>query len=79
MCQESNIIEKLYLLANDKNEVSKSFIIMFAESKLPNDFFIQQFNYDVKAPFYEKKYWDSFAKILVYRGLEKTKNVHKKC
>lgn len=77
MFQEFNWEQELYLLAEDKGEVSQVVIEKFAKSKLKNEFFVQQFETIVKEPFSEKKYWKSFARILIKRGINEIYSVQK--
>ena len=44
-------------------------VSFFANSELPNSWFLQQFNDPPNNgyPFYKKQYWDLFAKVLVKR------------
>lgn len=75
MCQEFNWSSELKLLAEDITNTTDDSLNRFVESELPNEFFLKQFIYPGVAPFCEKKYWKSFAKILIKRGLNRTTDV----
>jgi hypothetical protein len=75
MCQEFDWCSELKLLADDNELVVNESVKKFAESKLPNEFFLQQFTQIGKEPFCQKKYWTSFAKILINRGISCVKDV----
>lgn len=47
----------------------------FVESSYPNDYFLQHLHAPYPEPFCHKKYWESFAQILVKRGLPKINDV----
>jgi hypothetical protein len=51
----------------------------FAQSDLPNDYFLRQFSITVDIePWARKKYWHGFAAVLAYRGIEKLDDVKEK-
>ena len=75
MCREFNLKENFSLLNENDQEVPEIIIKGFAESNLPNQFFLEQFLQPGKEPFCEKKYWRSFARILICRGIERLKDV----
>lgn len=78
MCLESKFYFKIILLSEENTEVSENIIDFFADSEFPNSFFVKQFELEVYSPYYEKKYWRSFARILVKRGARRTRDVSKK-
>lgn len=47
----------------------------YAESELPNDYFLKHLKEPYSDPFCEKKYWRGFAMVLVQRGLPKIEDV----
>lgn len=57
--------------SNNKEEM----IDFFANSELPNTWFLQQFSKPPhnKYPFYQKQYWELFAKIIIKRGVKSIK------
>lgn len=66
---------KFSLLDESIHGVSANTIESFANEDLPNEFFIQQFLQPGIKPFCEKKYWRSFARILICRGVNKLSDV----
>lgn len=78
MCLKSKFYFKINLLSEENTKVSENIIDFFADSEFPNSFFVKQFELEVNSPYYEKKYWRSFARILVKRGARRTRDVSKK-
>jgi hypothetical protein len=47
----------------------------FANSNLPNSYFLQQFFPPYPRPFCQSEYWHGFAAVLAYRGIDKIDDV----
>ena len=73
MCQEYDA-NCLYVLDESESIVSEDTILRFAQSEIPTDCFLKQFIEPGLKPYCEKKYWNSFAKILIKRDFEVLKN-----
>lgn len=78
MCRDFDWEQELCLLAEDVENVAQTTILRFAESDLSNEFFLRQFEKSADKPFSEKKYWRSFARVLVSRGINEIKDVQTK-
>lgn len=61
-------------LDESENVVSNDTILFFAQSNIPTDYFLKQFIKPGLKPYCEKRYWNSFAKILIKREFEALKN-----
>lgn len=70
-------IDNLYLLAENEKIVTKQTIDMFANSNLPNSYFVKQFTDIGQQPFCDKKYWRSFSRILIARGANALTDVYR--
>lgn len=77
MSPEFDWKEKINVLSEDSSPVSESDIALFADSNLPNRFFLQHLLQPESEPFCRKNYWRSFARILICRGIEQIQDVKK--
>lgn len=75
MCREFDWRSELELLIDDAAPAANGSVDKFAESDLSNGFFLQQFTKIGEEPFCQKKYWTSFAKILIKRGIDRISDV----
>ena len=77
MPQEFDWKEKIDVLNEADRFVSESDVALFADSNLPNAFFLQHFLCPGAEPFCRKRYWRSFARVLISRGIERIADVKK--
>ena len=75
MCRDFDWQTELKLLTDDVDVVTNENINKFAESELPNKFFLQQFTNIGEEPFCHKKYWKAYAEILISRGISRIADV----
>ncbi|MDR2091479.1 MAG: hypothetical protein LBP62_07535 [Clostridiales bacterium] len=84
--ERNDLIQKIDLLIGNStfDEKTKEWVYtekfmdgvkLFAESGLPNEFFLRHFFPPYPEPFCRKKYWEGFAKVLEYRGVNKLDDV----